>query len=301
LKKGTITILSVSFNSSFHLKRLFKNLIDKTARLKNVKFLIVDNTNGNDKNLYNTFDKTYNLRILKNNNHFRQRSISHASALDLGMKNVESEFTLIVDPDIHIFQEKWDEVCLKEMALNKKTVIGAPYPQWKLGKVHNYPSVVFMFYKTNLVQNFGKKFHPFPTFHKRVLNSIMRKFVRLGGIANKKRLGQFKILRLICSKLEKITGVTSPDTGKEIIQQFYNNGFKSIVFSSPYENYFKKKDEIGLRSLAKDFEIFLHDGKPFMSHMYSSGVYHWRTKRSADLKYWMDLINNIENKKEKTY
>ena len=79
--------------------------------------------------------------------------------LDLGMKNIDTKYTLIVDPDIHIFQEKWDQICIKEIELNKKTVIGAPYPQWKLGKIHNYPSVIFMFFQTNLVQNFGKTFY----------------------------------------------------------------------------------------------------------------------------------------------
>ena len=78
-----------------------------------------------------------------------------------------------------------------------------------------------MFFQTNLVQNFGKTFYPFPIFYKRISNSILRKIVRLGGLANKKNLGQFRKLMLICEKLENITGVTSPDTGNEIIKQSY--------------------------------------------------------------------------------
>ena len=61
----------------------------------------------------------------------------------------------------------------------------------------------------------------------------------------------------------------------------------------------KKKEESEIRCLAKDFEIFLHDDKLFMSHMYSSGVYHWRTKKSGDHQYWLSLIDNIEKKIEK--
>ena len=33
-----------------------------------------------------------------------------------------------------------------------------------------------------------------------------------------------------------------------------------------------------------------------MSHMYSSGVYHWRTQKSSDLNYWIGLIKKIEDK-----
>ena len=55
-------------------------------------------------------------------------------------------------------------------------------------------------------------------------------------------------------------------------------------------------DEQELKLLAKDFEIYIYNEKPFLSHMYSSGVYHWRTKRSSDLNYWLSLIKKVENK-----
>ena len=112
----------------------------------------------------------------------------------------------------------------------------------------------------------------------------MRKFVRLGGIANKSRLGKSKKLRFICEWLETKTGVTSPDTGREIIRTFKKNNFRTIVFSSPYEQDFEIKNKQDLKLLAKDFEIYTLKDKPFLSHMYSSGVYHWRTKRSSELK-----------------
>lgn len=294
--KKDITILSVSFNSSIHLKRLVDNFLLKTSRQENIKFLIIDNTDGKDKTLSAVFDKFRQIRILKNKNHSKQRSVSHASALDFGLKHVDTEFTLIVDPDIHIFYEDWDEFCLEKMKENHLTVIGAPYPQWKLGKVHEYPSVVFMFFKTNIVQSFGKTFHPFPKPYKMLYNSILRKFVRLGGIANKSRLGNSKKLRFICEWLEKKTGVTSPDTGKEIINKFKKKKFRTIVFSSPYAQYLKNEDGHALKLLARDFEVYTFNGKPFLSHMYSSGVYHWRTKKSADFNYWLSLIKKVENK-----
>ena len=296
MEKKNITILSVSFNSSIHLKRLIENFLLKSSQLENIKFLIVDNTNGDDKALYTAFDELYDVRIIKNNNRFKQRSLSHANALDFGMEHVDTKFTLIVDPDIHIFYKNWDKFCIQKMELNKRTVIGAPYPQWKLGKVHNYPSVVFMFFQTNLVQSFGKTFHPFPKLYKRIYNSIVRKIVRLGGLANKNRLGKYGTLQLICKWLEELTGITSPDTGKEIISQFHDKGYNSIVFNSPYEQSFKKKDDLELKLLAKDFEVFTFEDKPFISHMYSSGVYHWRTQRSSDLNYWISLIKKIEDK-----
>ena len=51
-----------------------------------------------------------------------------------------------------------------------------------------------------------------------------------------------------------------------------------------------------LKLLAKDFEIYTFKDKPFLSHMYSSGVYHWHTKKSSDFNYWLSLIKKVENK-----
>lgn len=296
MAKEIITILSVSFYSSSHLKRLFNNFLLKTSQIENIKFLIIDNTDGKDRSLYAVFDNHNQIRILKYKNRFKQRSLSHASALDFGLGHVDTIFTLIVDPDVHIFYKSWDQFCLKRMKENCPTVIGAPYPKWKLGKVHEYPSVIFMFFKTGLVQSFGKTFHPFPKPYKKLYNSIMRKFVRLGGLANKSRLCKSKKLRLICEWLEKRTGVTSPDTGREIIRQFKKNKFRTVVFSSPCEQDIGIQDKQELKLLAKDFEIYTYNDKPFLSHMYSSGVYHWRSKRSSDFNYWLSLIKKFENK-----
>ena len=31
-----------------------------------------------------------------------------------------------------------------------------------------------------------------------------------------------------------------------------------------------------------------------MTHMYGSGVFHWKTDKGDDLEYWKDLISKIE-------
>ena len=41
-----ITIISVSYKSGEHLGRLFENLNTKAKNKQNIKYLVVDNTNG---------------------------------------------------------------------------------------------------------------------------------------------------------------------------------------------------------------------------------------------------------------
>ena len=72
-------------------------------------------------------------------------------------------------------------------------------------------------------------------------------------------------------------------------------GLRVLFFLAPYEQYFKHDFDKDLKLLAKDFEIYVFDDKPFISHMYSSGVYHWRTKHSSDLSHWQSLNKKVEN------
>ena len=103
-----ITILTVSFKSFLHLRRLFLNLIDKSERPLEIQFLVVDNTNGIDHDLENLLKMKLNIQIIPNNGSGKQRSISHSLALDIGLKHIKTKYCLIIDPDTHIFKNNWD-------------------------------------------------------------------------------------------------------------------------------------------------------------------------------------------------
>ena len=47
--------------------------------------------------------------------------------------------------------------------------------------------------------------------------------------------------------------------------------------------------------MAKEFEMYFYEEEPFMTHMYGSGVFHWKTDNSSDKNYWIKLIKEIEN------
>lgn len=294
INKKTITIISVSYYSSLHLNRLFINLIDKAKYPLSIQFLVVDNSNNDDSGLKDSFREDLDIDFILNNGTGLQRSVSHAKALDLGLKSSNSEYTLIIDPDVHVFKKEWDILCMNHILAKKETVIGAPYPNWKLGKVHDYPSVVFLFFKTNEIQNLGKRFYPFPGFFRIIWNSIFRKITRLGILTNKSRLDKSKTLRFISSRLENLIGITSPDTGKEIIESMRENSFNPVIFDAPYSSDLKNKEKQTQKEMAKYFELFLFDDEPIITHMYGSGVFHWKTKKGADIDYWQELISKIE-------
>lgn len=287
-----ITVVTTSYNSGSHLTRLFKNIIDKAKGKDAIRFLIIDNTNGYDKDLANVFEANDGVEIVLNKGYGLQRSISHANALDIGLKKSQTEYTLIIDPDVHIFKPEWDKVCVEQFNNGDNVIVGAPYPQWKLGKVHDYPSVIFMFFKTSEIKFFNKSFYPFPSTYYILVNSILRKITRLGFLANKPRLDRFKFLRLLSNFLESTIGISSPDTGNQIINSLRKNKFKPINFVSPYSSELDYNDYYF--KLAKEYELFFYKKEPFLTHMYGSGVMHWKTDKGSNVDYWTSLIEKVE-------
>ena len=290
-----ITIISVSYKSGIHLRRLFKNLYDKAENKQKLKFLVIDNTNGADQELNTLLPKDLNISIVKNDGSSSQRSISHASGLDVGLKQSRTEYSLIIDPDVHVFKSYWDSLCLSYLDGSKNLVIGAPYPDWKLGKVHDYPSVVFMFFRTQELIGLNKSFQPFPAPLKRLKNSLFRKVTRLGFIASKSRLNKSQFLRIITTYLEKLFGITSPDTGNDIIEAIRNKEYESINFEACLVHQLGSFNTNSYHdNMAREFELYYQGDDPFMTHMYGSGVFHWKTVRGSDAQYWQELIENIE-------
>tara|TARA_B100000214_G_scaffold328023_1_gene266906 strand:+ start:380 stop:1273 length:894 start_codon:yes stop_codon:yes gene_type:complete len=291
-----ITILSTSYISGEHLNRLFKNLIEKAQNKDALQFLIIDNTNGEDSKLINLFSKDIDIKIIVNDGRNLQRSISHASALDIGLKESKTEYTLIIDPDVHVFKNGWDNFCLDYYEKEERLVIGAPYPEWKLGKVHDYPSVVFFFFRTQEIKNLNKSFYPFPSLVIKLKNSILRKVNRLGFIGSRERLDKSHFLQKLTITLESLFGTTSPDTGKDIINSLREKSYKSINFKAFHSNLLKPpKASLSQYRLSKEFELYFYNKDPFMTHMYGSGVFHWKTVKGSNVNFWIDLINNVES------
>ena len=185
--------------------------------------------------------------------------------------------------------------CMDYLNDREKSIIGAPYPNWKLGKVHDYPSVVFMFFRTLEIKKLNESFHPFPPLMDRIGNSIFRKINRLGFLANKSRLNKSSFLRLVTSFLEKTFGITSPDTGKEIIEAIRSKAYEPINFKAYFEHQLHSITASESHyDMARDFELYYEKDNPFMTHMYGSGVFHWKTKNGSNVKYWLKLIEDIE-------
>ena len=86
----------------------------KARKPSQIKFVIVDNTNGEDNGLKELKYLASDIKIIKNNGKGLHTN-SHASALDEGLRYVNTQYCLIIDPDTYIFKGDWDTLCLNNL------------------------------------------------------------------------------------------------------------------------------------------------------------------------------------------
>ena len=294
-----LTVVSVSWFSSALLARLFSNLSEKARYPDEIRYLVIDNTNGNDDHVgkLEQLDSSIHIKAIDSKN--LKGSWAHAFGLDYATQTIETPYTLVIDPDIHVFKHHWDEFLVNELNKAQAVAIGAPYPFWKLGKYHNFPSPPFLLYKTSVFKTMGLDWTPFPHEPLRRLYYFMaRQIVRMGLFCTRRRLSQRTNLKKIAQQLESFFGVCAPDTGWRIAAGANDNSLKSLLFEEvdgmntqfsqiPYAK--------ALGVLADEFELYQYENEPILTHKYSTSGYLWKTERGRDHQYWIDAIQQIED------
>lgn len=298
IEKTEITVVIVSWYSAKFIARLIKNLRQKAAYPNHIHFLIVDNTNGEDleiSSLYNLIEGV-DLHPLDSRNYTGSRG--HAIGLDYAFERITTYYTLVIDPDVYVFKHKWDIFFTSELQKEGAVAIGAPYPWWKLGKYHDFPSPPFIFFETNSLHMLGESWIPFSTnLVIQCYNFLARLFVRMYRLGTRKRLVKLALLKKILQTFESIAGVCSPDTGWRIATAARKARLKSILFKEAVINDDFLSNFEGVKAakeLACEYEFFHYKGSPMIVHMYSSYSYFWSTMRGNDEDFWLSCIERFE-------
>ncbi len=292
-----LTVITVNWYSMEFLEPLFLNLNKKAKWPRNIKYLVIDNTNGEDKQLSSLEQKNLNLTICPNDPKGEKGSFAHAFGLNIAMDKLETEYGLIVDPDIHIFKTNWDSLCIDIIENEGCSAVGATYPQWQLGKYHNFPNPVFCFFKTDDYKTINADWtayskSPLVNF----FNFCRRQILRFGIFINRRRYQKYPAVRKMFGFLEHIIGVCSNDTGSRIASKAKRNNLKAILFKAvlPDDEIIKGKSD-SLINLAGQFELYCYNKEPILTHRYGTGSRVFRSDRGYDSDYWRRQIQVFEN------
>jgi len=289
-----ITALLVNWHSASDLHRAAASLRARAFRPARVRFLIVDNTGGRDRGLSELAAPDVDLLAVDPGE--RRGSWGHAFGLACGFERITTPYALVSDPDVHVFLRGWDERLIGAMKGSGAITAGAPYPWWKLGKYHDFPSPVFALLDVPAIRRIGVDWTPFATKPlRRGYDLVARQVVRLGGMATRRRLLAMPRLATWARRLEKVLGVCGPDTGYRIAAAARRAGAGSLLLdvAGPAD-----VSPVGsaANALALEFELFYHQGLPAVAHRYSSRSRLWRTERGHDDQYFRECIARLEQR-----
>ncbi len=293
-----ITIVIVNWYSTEFIDRLLDNLIDKAGNPGQLKVIVVDNTNGKDQSIRNITTHKIKPDLKKVDPGKLVSSYGHAFALNYAMKLIDTEYCLVVDPDIHVFKEHWDTFCVSKLDNGDCLAIGAPYPFWKTGKYHNFPSPPFCFFRTASLEQLESDWTPFSSHT--IVNKLIfitRQIGRLGCIINRKRVQNSKFWRTISLMMEKVFGVFSQDTGWRIAREANEKSLKSIVFEAvfaPDKQLIDDVDQETIESITKEYELYSYEGHLTVVHKYGTGGSLWKTTHGSSTDHWLACIDKIE-------
>jgi hypothetical protein len=302
-----ITVISVSWRSAEFLRDLFARLRALADQPDTIRLLVADNTGGDDAELA-TLDCP-DLIILPVDVGHEHLSTAHAIGLNAALLQVDTPYVLITDPDVSVLRSGWDTFLCEMVAHEEVVAVGAPYPSWKLGKYHDFPSPPFAFWRTDALKALDPDWRPYSrTAARRSADFVLRQafWIPKGIDRYVLRLPrrQFKAGRWT----ERLVGIVSKDTGWEIADRARRRGWRACLFdvvNEPEElSALSPVRQENYRALISQFELYGCAGSPFVAHLQSSQrgfsfalwtshntvLYRDQLNKAARVARWRELI-----------
>ena len=293
-----ITIITVNWFSAGLIEALLANMSQKARNPDCLRMMVIDNTNSEDELLRQIETSQIQVEIHPLDSAGLVGSRGHAFALNHAIDKLTTEFAVIVDPDIHIFAQSWDSLCIGALGKHDAVAIGAPYPFWKIGRYHDFPSPPFCFFRTEVIKDMQSDWTPYSSSTLgRCWIFAVRQLGRLGGFINRRRYEQSPLLRRYAAFAETHLGTFSRDSGWRIAAEARRKGLKSILFENVLPDRMDLAPSDGLEAfgdLAREYELYYYDNKPILTHKYGTAGRPWRTQKGADEKYWRKAIETFE-------
>jgi hypothetical protein len=301
LEANKITVGVVNWHCSAMIGDLFENLMER-AEDDSLRFLICDNTNGGDKSLYRVFGDRCDiiptepvLPAILRHRRIGAASHAHGAGLNLLLSRLTTEYALFTDPDCLVLARGWDAACRASLS-GPCIATGAPYHSSKLAKYHNFPSPIFVFFKTQAMRQLRADWTPLfrPLLAEagdRARRAAAVLFERLGEATRGKRF----YAGPTAAALRNLLGGSSKDTGCKLAAAASDRALDVDLLTpavSARQIAEKYAGEKSIVELMASFELYLRGGIPFLTHYYGT-AHRGRGDVTETHRRWKDLAEKV--------
>ena len=290
--RDTVTLITVGYRSWDYL-RFFAFTASRLADRGWKEWLLIDNTpeEAEAKLLAKlpgawVLPRSLSDDCLRRSRHFRfGHGQDHACSVNALYRQVTTEYTLLVDPDVALLRGSWDRVLVDEMERGGYDAVGAPYNPYKWQKYRGYPTVIFLFVRTRLLQDSAFDFRSYSgnpvadrfeySLHRyqRVLNRYVPELVR-----GSSRDAGWRLPRLFRSRRASTLSFGVPFIRD--VDEHFPGRLQRVKpkdsFQRPGPGLFQASDLV-----AGDYDEFWHQGALFATHHGGSGgAAGWASEKS---------------------
>lgn len=293
----TITVGTVSYYSTGHILRLFDSL-ESTVSDSRLIFLVCDNTDGRDRDLYEALDRSARIIPFAPVNPRRRKrertsgSYTHGLGLNRLLQEVETDVCLFCDPDCLLLARNWDILCRSLLSQADVAAVGTPHHSRKLAKYHDFPSPIWIMFSTRIFRSIGADWLPYTdSVATYAFDQVLRLLSIVGGWCGERLMGQRFYGTRTAEWMRGAFGGSSKDTGWKLPHIAAARGYTATLFTpaiaarqlaSPFSR------EPAVMELANEFELYLYNGIPLVTHYH--GVRHRQGGNvDASTRQWHSL------------
>jgi len=302
-ENNEITVITINYYSARLVKRLLVNLRSRAARPERLAFVVVDNTCGQDPE----------WGMLENDNCRRLSGVpdvragrpvapeqAQAEALNLAFSAVKTPYALAVDADVHVLRQGWDELILKELEQDVNCVAaGIELPRWRIGGARNFPAPAFCLVRSEAFRALTVNWSTEATGAGwRFWWRRMRQYAAmLGPLATRERYEESRFWRRWLERwAAAFPGGVHEEVGQRMAREIRKLHLRTLLFDHVlYTELDRRNSHPVLVELAKNFELYNYNNKPFLTHRGSGRCRRWRKERTQDTVYWLECIRCVES------
>lgn len=293
-----ITVGVVSWYEADLIDLLYANLLAKTSNTSHLHFLVCDNTNGQDRALYERLSDRCTI-ISHDQGQIRTSSYGHAQGLQVLLANVKTELTLFVDADCMVLRRDWDLLCKKALS-DRVVAVGTPYPPTWIQGTHGFPVAYFMLFQTGVVQELATNWMPYGTpplitakdFVLRNTGNLLARYLL-------RTVGRGFFLGRGGQIARAIFGGSNKDTGWRVTRTLLKHGYAGRLFDAvllpsqldPACRHLAQLDE-----LTAEFQLFAWEGWPIVTHLWSHSAR--RRSKHEVFDRWLCLAQSVSDQME---